>query len=97
MAMLAARHDVVAAVLEDPAEIMLPGGAGYVHLRDVESDAEITVGLSNDIRQLYASSVERRRAELRRLLYRSGIEHVFVNTQRDVVEPLMRVFEGRKS
>jgi len=94
---LAARHDVVAVVLEDPAEMTLPRGAGYVRLRDVESDAEITVGLSNGVRRQYALSVERRRAELGRLLYRSGIEHVFVNTQRDVAEPLMRLFEGRKS
>lgn len=97
LAMLGARHDVVAVVLEDPAEIMLPGGAGYVHLRDVESDAEITVGLNHDVRRRYAESVERRRAGLRRLFYHSGVEHVFVNTGRDVVEPLMRVFEGRKS
>jgi uncharacterized protein (DUF58 family) len=97
LALLAARHDVVAAVLEDPAEIMLPHGAGYVRLRDVESDAEITVGLTNDIRRLYAASVERRRDELRRLFYTCAIEHVFVNTQDDVIEPLMRVFDRRKS
>lgn len=97
LAMLAARHDVVAAVLEDPAETTLPRGAGYVRLRDVESDAEITVGLSNRVRALYAARNEQRRADLRRLFYRTGIEHLFVNTDRDVIEPLMRVFEGRKS
>ncbi len=97
LAMLAARHDVVAAVLEDSAETMLPRGAGYVHLRDVESNAEITVGLSDEVRALYTTRIEKRRADLRRLFYRTGIEHLFVNTDRDVIEPLMRVFDGRKS
>lgn len=97
LGMLAAHHDVIAVVLEDPAETQLPAGAGFVHLRDMESDAEITVGLSNETRQLYAASVEQRRAELRAMFYRTGVDYVFVNTQRDVVEPLMLVFEGRKS
>jgi uncharacterized protein (DUF58 family) len=97
LTMLASRHDVVAVVLEDPAETALPGGVGYVHLRDVESGAEITVGLSNEVRQLYAASIERRRAELRETFYAAGVDHVFVNTEHDVVEPLMRLFEGRKA
>lgn len=97
LGMLAARHDVIAVVLEDPAETRLPAGAGFVHLRDLESDAEITVGLSHETRELYARSIEQRRAELREMFYRTGVDHIFVNTQRDVVEPLMLVFEGRKS
>lgn len=97
LAMLAERHDVIAVVLEDPAETRLPAGAGYVRVRDVESDAEVTVGLSDEVRQLYAAAVTRRRAALRDAFYRSGVDHVFVDTERDVVEPLMRVFEGRKA
>ncbi len=97
LGMLATRHDVIAVVLEDPAETQLPAGAGYVHLRDPESDAEITVGLSDETRERYARSIEQGRAELRRMFYRSGVECIFVNTQRDVVEPLMLVFEGRKA
>jgi hypothetical protein len=31
------------------------------------------------------------------MFYRSGVDSIFVNTQRDVVEPLMLVFEGRKA
>ena len=97
LGMLAARHDVIAVVLEDPAETRLPAGAGFVRLRDLESDAEITVGLSHETRELYARSIEQRRAGLREMFYRTGVGHIFVNTQRDVVEPLMLVFEGRKS
>jgi uncharacterized protein (DUF58 family) len=97
LGMLATRHDVIAVVLEDPAEMQLPAGAGYVRVRDLESDAEITVGLSNETRERYARSIEQHRAELRRMFYRSGVDSIFVNTQRDVVEPLMLVFEGRKA
>ena len=97
LGMLAARHDVVAVVLEDPAETVLPGGSGFVRLRDLESGAEITVGLNRETRERYAGSIAQRRGTLREMFYRTGVDHVFVNTQRDVVEPLMRVFERRKS
>ncbi len=97
LAVLASHHDVLAVVIEDPTETTLPGGTGYVHLRDVESDAEITVRLTRETRERYARTTQQRRAELQQTFYRAGVEHVFVDAQRDVVEPLMRVFEGRKS
>jgi uncharacterized protein (DUF58 family) len=96
LSMLAARHDVVAVVLEDPAETRLPAGAGYVRVRDVEANVEMTVGLSDEVRDRFAAAVEQRRAELRDGLYQCGVDHEFVNTQRDLVEPLMRVFERRR-
>ena len=97
LAVLASHHDVLAVVLEDPVETTLPEGTGYVRLRDVESDAEITVRLTRETRERYARTIQQRRAELQQTFYRAGVEHVFVNAQGDVVEPLMRVFEGRRS
>lgn len=96
LGMLASRHDVIAVVLEDPAETRLPVGAGFVRVRDLESGAEITVGLNDEVRELYATSIRQRRAELQRVFYGSGIDHVFVDTDKDVVEPLMQLFERRK-
>ena len=95
-AMLASRHDVIAVILEDPSETRLPRGGGFVRMRDLESGAEMTVGLNDEVRRLYASSLRESRAELLRTFYRTGVDHVFVDTEGDVVEPLMRVFERRK-
>ena len=37
--MLAAQHDVIAIVVEDPVDTALPPGRGFVRVRDVESGA----------------------------------------------------------
>ena len=96
LAMLAARHDVVAVVLGDPAETRLPVGGGFVRVRDLESGAELTVGLTDEVRELYARAIRQHQGELELVFYRTGMDHVFVDTQRDVVEPLMEMFERRK-
>ena len=41
LAMLAARHDVIAVVPEDPAETALPAGRGYLRLKDLESGRQV--------------------------------------------------------
>lgn len=94
-AAVAARHDVVAVVLEDPAESRLPAGAGYVRLRDLESGRHVTVGLTDDVRRSFAAAVEQQRAALTTEFYRVGMDHVRVDTAGDVVEPLLQVFERR--
>lgn len=96
LAMLASRHDVISVILEDPAETRLPAGAGFVRVRDLESGGEMTVGLSDDVRALYADTVKQRRAELRRQLYRIGADYVIVDTQSDVVEPLLCLLDRRR-
>jgi uncharacterized protein (DUF58 family) len=96
LAMLAARHDVVAVVLEDPAEQHLPAGAGFVRLKDLESSAEITVGLNPHTRSLYRKRLLQRRLELRNMCYRAGLTQVVVDSQGDVMEPIMRLFAERK-
>src|SRR5256885_332921 len=41
LALLSARHDVIAVVPEDAAETTLPAGRGYVHVRDLESGRDV--------------------------------------------------------
>ena len=94
--MLASRHDVVAVVLGDKAESRLPSGSGYVRVRDLESGGELTLRLNNQVRARYAETAHRRRDELTRYCYRVGIDPVFVDTDEDVVEPLLALFERRR-
>ena len=53
LAMLAARHDVIAVVPEDRGETSLPAGHGYLTIRDLESRRQIAVGQQNE-RELVA-------------------------------------------
>lgn len=96
LSMLAARHDVVAVVLEDRAETALPAGRGFVRMRDLESDAEVMVGLNAVTRRLFAARLEERRLALRNLFYRTGVSHVVVDVQGDPLEPIMGLFNGRR-
>lgn len=94
---LAARHDLVGIVVEDPAETALPPGNGAITLRDLESGAEARVGLSDSLRRHYALGVQRRREELLRAFYRVPMDHAFVRSDGHVIEPLLALFGRRKS
>lgn len=93
---LAARHDVVAVVVEDPAEAALPPGNGEVRVKDLESGRERSVGLNDALRQRYAEAMRQRREELERAFHRIPIDHVFVRPDRHVVEPLLDLFAARR-
>jgi uncharacterized protein (DUF58 family) len=95
LAMLAARHDVIAVVLHDRFEDALPEGRGFVRVRDVESGRQIAVSLSPRTRREYAADVRVRRAELTRAFYRLSIDHVFVPTDGSPTEPLLSLFARR--
>jgi hypothetical protein len=96
LAALAARHDVVAVILSDKLEARLPLGTGFVRVRDLESGAERTIRLDDDVRARYAAAVGRRRHELAQCCYRAGVEPVFADRGEDVVTKLIGVFARRR-
>jgi uncharacterized protein (DUF58 family) len=93
--MLAARHDVIAVVPQDATEAMLPGGRGYVHLRDLESGRDVAVSLSPHTRRAYAAEMHARQEALAHAFYRVPLDHVFVPTDRSPVEPVLSLFARR--
>ena len=95
LSMLAGRHDVVAVILGDKAEMRLPSGSGFVRVRDMESGDEMLLRLTSAVRERYADTIQHRRDELKRYCYRTGIDPVFIETDGDVVEPLLATFERR--
>jgi len=92
LSMLAARHDVIAVVPEDPGERQLPVGPGYLQVRDLESGRHATIDLGAGSRRAYAAEARRRRAALVNGFYKVPIEHVFVPTDESPVEPLLAFF-----
>lgn len=93
---LAAKHDVIAVVVEDPAECELPPGRGAIRLRDLETGAALRVGLGEGVRRRYRELVEGRRRDLANAFYRVPMDHVFVRSDRSAFEPLLRLFAERK-
>jgi uncharacterized protein (DUF58 family) len=97
LAHLAHKHDVVAVVPEDRAETELPAGAGYLHMRDLESGRRVSVGLGRQARGRYAEAVSARREALARAFYRVPMDHVFVPTTGSPVLPVLSLFARRKA
>ena len=95
LAMLAARHDVIAIVPEDPVERELPAGPGYLQVRDLESGRHVAVDLGERSRNLYAVEARRRRDTLVDAFYRVPLEHIFVPTDESPVEPILSFFARR--
>jgi uncharacterized protein (DUF58 family) len=94
---LAQRHDVVAVVLDDPAERVLPD-AGVARLVDAESGRLIEVDTSDAaVRARYASLVRAEQAARQGMLRRLAVDEVVVPLERGYVEPLMRFFRSRET
>ena len=95
LGVLAARHDVIAVIPEDPAETALPAGRGYLHVRELESGRDVAVALGPRSRRAYGDEARRRREALARAFYRASIDHVFVPTNARPAEPLLELFAKR--
>jgi uncharacterized protein (DUF58 family) len=93
---LAARHDIIGVVIEDPAEAELPSGHGRLRVRDLETRAVRTIGLSDSLRRRYRTAVTTERADLVSAFYRVPMEHVVVRADGNVAEPLMKLFASRR-
>jgi uncharacterized protein (DUF58 family) len=93
--MLGRKHDVIALVLNDPREVELPN-VGVVALEDAETGrlAHVDTG-DRRLREEYASTGRRRRAERRQALARMKIDSVDLYTDRPFVPALMALFNAR--
>ena len=95
LSMLAARHDVIAIVPEDRAELQLPAGSGYVTVKDLETRRKFHLGLGRGTRRRYAEEASRRRDALAAAFYRVPMDHVFVPSDGNAVEPVLSLFARR--
>ena len=94
---LATSHDVVAIVIEDPADTELPPGRGYVRMRGVESGAERLIALNGKSRSAYAEAVDTRRRAMRDAAYGLGVDMITVAADQPVLQPVIDMFANRRS
>jgi len=92
---LARRHDVVAAVVEDPRELELPA-AGSLRVADAERGGRF-FRLRTDpaTRERYRTAAAARRRRLERALRGAGADVLWLRTDRDPLRALARFFERR--
>lgn len=93
---LAARHDVVALVLSDRRDRVLPD-VGLIEVVEPESGRRRWLDTSSSrVREAYAEAAGRVSEERSRLLRQAAVDVVDVDTLADYVEPLRRFFERRE-
>jgi uncharacterized protein (DUF58 family) len=93
---LSQRHDIVAVVLDDPAERSLPN-LGVARLVDTESGCLVELDTADPgVRMRYAAAVEAERMARQKLLRQLSIDEVMVHTETGWSEPLLRFFNTRE-
>ena len=97
MRMLAARHDVIAVIVENAVDTSLPPGQGFVRVRDVESGVEAVVALNDQTRGALAESVDRRRKTIAGACHSLGVPFAFVRSEAPVMQPVIELFARRRT
>lgn len=93
--MMAKKHDVIAIVVDDPAERELPN-MGLVDLHDPETGEVATVDTgSARFRQAFAQAMAKRRERREAELRQAGVDRVDVSTNSDFIKPLAAYFRSR--
>jgi len=93
---LAAKHDIIAVVVEDPLEQQLPESNATVRLKDMETGKLMRIGLSRQQRMDYAEAMRVRREKLVDAFYRVPMDYVFVRSHQRPVESLLNLFAVRR-
>jgi uncharacterized protein (DUF58 family) len=95
MRMMARKHDTVACVVQDPAELSLPN-LGLVDLQDPETGEIVTVDTSSPFfRRAFEENMKRVKVERDRELRRSGVDRIDISTSGDFVQPLISYFRTK--
>jgi uncharacterized protein (DUF58 family) len=95
LAILGKRHDVVAVVCEDEAELKLPP-VGLVDIQDAETGEIVTVDTSSKkFQQIYQVQQKKIKAQRDQLLNRTQVDQIRVDTTHSFVDPLVAFFSSR--
>jgi len=91
------KHDLIALKINDARERELPD-VGLVRVKDAESGITKWVDTSNSsLRKIYKENKIRTDAELNNLFVKCGIDVADLDTDKDYVKTLMKLFKKRES
>jgi uncharacterized protein (DUF58 family) len=95
--LMSKRHEVVAVVVQDPAELVLPK-VGLVDLRDAETGATVTVDSSSPIfRRAYSEYMKGITAKREQEFRQAGVDRVEVLSGAEFADPLIAYFRKKNS
>ena len=93
--MIGKKHEAVAVVVADPAELKLPD-VGLMDIEDPETGEIITIDTSSKaVRREYEKWMRDRKEMRDQELRRSQIERIDILTHQDIVSPLVQFFQRR--
>jgi len=95
LSLLNKRHDVIAAVVRDKAEVMLPG-IGLIEFSDAETGETIFIDTSSrKFRDQYSNTAAQRFDELKSMLRTINVDCVSISTDKPYIQDLVRFFHMR--
>jgi uncharacterized protein (DUF58 family) len=92
---LGSKHEVIACVVQDPAESVLPA-VGLMDLHDAETDEQVTVDFSDkNFRKQYETAARLQREARDKQLLRSQVDRIDIRTDKDITLPVIQYFKRR--
>lgn len=92
---LGRKHETIAVVVEDPAERELPR-LGLIDMQDPETGEIVTVDTSSpSVRKQFEAEMAKVRIERDQMLRKSQVEKIEIQTDQDMVDPLIAFFKRR--
>jgi len=96
LSLLNKRHDVIAAIVRDKAEISLPG-IGLIEFADAETGETIFIDTSSrKFRNQYSNTTAQRFDELKNMLRTINIDCISISTDKPYIQDLVRFFHMRR-
>jgi len=95
MKIAARKYDAVAIVVRDPRDNELPDGLNLITLEDPQGERQMVID-SDRIRGDYAAAVKEELANLENFFHRNGIDHVFLDTSKPFIAPIIKFFRKRR-
>lgn len=92
---LSKKHEIIAIVIQDPAEIELPD-IGLMGMQDAETLEVVMVDTSDKrFRETYKQAALQRRKKRDEMLLKTGVERIDITDPNDYVTPLVKFFKRR--
>ena len=89
-------HDLVAIKVNDRSEQKIPF-SGWIQFLNSETNETTWVNAGSiNTQQLFQKEFEFRESKLSEDFRRSGIDHVFIDTEQNIVPPLVQLFKSRR-
>jgi uncharacterized protein (DUF58 family) len=95
--MISRKHDVIAVVVQDPAELAIPA-VGLIDLQDAETGQIVTVDSSSPAFQKdYKDFIAKQREARERELRQAGVDRIEIVSGEEFVDPLIAYFRKKNS